>query len=122
MIWNHLARLAQRNGESRLRPEVGAVGAKLYFGNDTIQHAGVDAGNRTGAGHPTISVANKNLASWRGSMSSVQLFGGQPPPVWCATKSVYEAGGLDEKNLAIAFSDVDLCLNFALAVMEVLTP
>ena len=93
-----------------LRPEVGAVGAKLYYADGTVQHAGVITGICGVAGH-----GHKGLArDAHGYFSRAQL----TQDLSCVTaaclimrRSVFdEVGGLDEANLAVAFNDVDFCL------------
>ena len=93
-----------------LRPEVGAVGAKLYYADGTVQHAGVITGICGVAGH-----GHKGLArDAHGYFSRAQL----TQNLSCVTaaclimrRSVFdEVGGLDEANLAVAFNDVDFCL------------
>lgn len=92
-----------------LRPEVGAVGAMLYYPDRTIQHAGVILGlggvaNHiyTGAparhpGHGARALVAQNLSAVTGACLVVR-------------KAVYEqAGGLDER-LQVAFNDIDFCL------------
>lgn len=93
-----------------LRPTVGAVGAKLYYGDDTIQHAGVVTGINGVANH-----IHKHLPrDHPGHFGRLRL----TQDVTCVTaaclllrRSVYdEVGGLDEKSLAVAFNDIDFCL------------
>lgn len=92
------------------RPNVGAVGAKLYYPDDTIQHAGVVTGLGGGAGHLHISLPRGS----HGYYDDLNL----AREVSCVTgacllvrRSIFEeVGGLDESNLPIAFNDVDLCL------------
>ena len=92
------------------RPEVGAVGAKLYYADDTIQHAGVITGICGVAGHSHKGRVRTDY----GYFSRLQL----TQDLSCVTaaclimrKAVFDAvGGLDAANLAVAFNDVDLCL------------
>lgn len=95
--------------EQAQRKEIGAVGAKLLYPNDTIQHAGVVMGLGV-AGH-----AFKYFpADKYGYFSHLHLI----KNYCCVTaaclmmkkKLFEEIGGFDENNLAIAFNDVDLCL------------
>jgi GT2 family glycosyltransferase len=98
--------------EHALRPEVGAVGAKLYYPNDTIQHAGIvlglgGAAGHTHLGHPRQSpgygsrlVAIQNCSAVTGAclMTRKQLFD--------------EVQGFDER-FVLAYNDIDLCLKFS---------
>ncbi|HIJ37820.1 MAG TPA: glycosyltransferase family 2 protein [Rhodospirillaceae bacterium] len=91
------------------RPEVGAVGAKLYYADGTIQHVGVVIGMGGIAGHINQFLPRQEL----GNHQDVNLV----REVSCVTaaclllrKEVFaEVGGLDEA-LAVAFNDVDFCL------------
>ena len=92
------------------RPEVGAAGAKLYFGNGRIQHAGVVLGIGPVAGHSHKHRRGNEF----GFMARVKVAGNYSAVTGACLvlrREVFdEVGGLDEKNLAIAFNDVDLCL------------
>ena len=89
---------------------VGAVGARLWYPNDRIQHAGIVIGMLTLAGHihrffPRGAHGYFGRASLRQSMSAVT------GACLVIRKRIYEAvGGMDETNLAVAFNDVDFCL------------
>lgn len=93
-----------------VRPEVGAVGAKLLYQDGSIQHAGVVIGICEAAGH-----------AHRFTRSGDPGYFGQPhlthgvsavtAACLVVEKSKFEAvGGLDEEGLQVAFNDVDLCL------------
>jgi glycosyltransferase involved in cell wall biosynthesis len=93
-----------------LRPEVGAVGARLWFPNDTLQHGGVILGIYGVAGH-----AHKHLpkpqTGYVGRASLIQSLSAVTAACLVVRKSIYQAvGGLDEVNLPVIFNDVDLCL------------
>lgn len=92
------------------RPSIGCVGAKLYYPDDTIQHAGVIVGLGRCAGH-----SHKHYHRCdNGYMNRLQLeqnYQAVSAALLGIRKDVYlEVGGLNEKDLKIAFNDVDLCL------------
>ncbi len=93
------------------RPDVGAVGAKLYYGDRTIQHAGVVIGlgaHRT-AGHTHYKINYDNLG-YMGRLCYAQNVSAVTGACLMVRKSVYDAlGGLDEQ-FAVALNDVDFCL------------
>lgn len=93
------------------RPDVGAVGAKLYYGDRTIQHAGVVIGlgaHRT-AGHTHYKINYDNLG-YMGKLCYAQNVSAVTGACLMVKKSLYDVlGGLDEQ-FRIALNDVDFCL------------
>lgn len=93
------------------RPDVGAVGAKLYYGDRTIQHAGIVVGlgaHRT-AGHTHYKINYDNLG-YMGKLYYAQNVSAVTGACLMVKKSIYEAlGGLDE-SFRVALNDVDFCL------------
>ena len=93
-----------------LRPELGAVGARLLYPDGTLQHAGVVIGMGNAAGHAHRSQKPDDP----GYFERVRL----PQPVSAVTaacivvvRDKYLAvGGMDEGAFPVAFNDVDLCL------------
>ncbi len=93
-----------------MRPEVGAVGAKLLYPNDRIQHAGVVMGLYDNCGHAfkgldgTVShyfdfpdvIRNVSAVTGACLMTKADVF--------------WKVGGFDEVQFAVAFNDIDLCL------------
>lgn len=92
------------------RAEIGCVGAKLYYGNDTVQHGGVILGIGGAAGH-SHKYALRDAAGYMGRLQVVQNLSAVTAACLVLRKSVFEqVGGLNETDLAIAYNDVDLCL------------
>jgi glycosyltransferase involved in cell wall biosynthesis len=93
-----------------IRPEVGCVGAKLYFENDTIQHGGVIAGIGGVAGH-AHKYFKRDAPGYFGRLSLVQNMCAVTAAVLIVRKEVFDqVGGLNEIDLTVAFNDVDFCL------------
>jgi len=95
-----------------LRPEVGAVGAKLLFANDRIQHAGVllGLGGDGIAGH-AFKGKHRNEVGALARTRLVQEYNAVTGACLAVRRDKYlSVGGLDEDNLAVAYNDVDFCL------------
>lgn len=93
-----------------LRPEIGCVGAKLYYSDDTVQHAGVIIGIGGVAGH-SHKYFHRNSSGYFSRLKLVQNLSAVTAACLLVRKSVFEkVGGLEEDNLRIAFNDVDFCL------------
>lgn len=92
-----------------LRPGVGAVGAMLYYPDDTIQHAGVVIGLGGVAGH-VYSRQPRGSSGQGGRAAVAQEMSAVTAACLVVRRSAWdEVGGLDER-LAVAFNDVDFCL------------
>jgi O-antigen biosynthesis protein len=99
-----------------VRPDVGAVGAKLLYADGTIQHAGVvlGVGAHTGgpgvAGHFGHFEAGKAVGYF-GQFVLAREVAAVTGACLALRREVYRAvGGLDAEHLPISFNDVDLCL------------
>lgn len=91
------------------RPDVGAVGAMLYYPDDTIQHAGVVVGLGGVAGHAYAGL-RRGTSGQHGRAAQAQSLTAVTAACLLVRREVYrDAGGLDE-GLAVAFNDVDFCL------------
>ena len=93
------------------RKDVGAVGAKLYYADDTIQHAGIvlGLGAHRAAGHVSYRVP-RDSKGYMGRLHYVQNVTAVTGACLMVKKSLYdELGGLDE-GFAVALNDVDFCL------------
>ncbi|WP_218310912.1 glycosyltransferase family 2 protein [Alteromonas antoniana] len=93
-----------------LRKDIGCVGAKLLYSDGRIQHAGVVLGYGGGAGH-----AHKYFPRYHpgylNRLAATQNYSAVTAACLLVRKSLFEeVGGLNEKDLAVAFNDVDFCL------------
>jgi glycosyltransferase involved in cell wall biosynthesis len=93
-----------------LQPGVGAVGARLWYPNMTLQHAGVILGVGGIAAH-----AHRGMPAGRegygGRAGLIQSFSAVTAACLVIRKSIYEqVGGFDGVHLQVAFNDVDFCL------------
>jgi glycosyltransferase involved in cell wall biosynthesis len=96
--------------EHSQRPEIGAVGGKLYFPNETIQHAGVIVGLGGVAGHSHKHFP-RNIEGYFYQPNIVRNISAVTAACLMIKKKIYEeVKGLEEKYLRIAFNDVDFCL------------
>lgn len=91
------------------RENVGVVGARLYFPNDTIQHAGVVMGLGF-AGH-AFKYFPRGSFGYFGMLVSIRNYSAVTGACLLTKKALYKSiGGLNEKELAVAYNDVDYCL------------
>ena len=91
------------------RPDVGVAGAKLYYPDETVQHAGIGVGLLTVAGHYHRHFA-RNHAGYMGRLVYSQNVSAVTAACMMIQRDVWEQlGGLDE-SFAVAFNDVDFCM------------
>ncbi|MDO4476300.1 MAG: glycosyltransferase family 2 protein [Lachnospiraceae bacterium] len=94
------------------RPEVGAVGARLYYPDNTVQHAGVviGIGGEGGVAGSMCVGMKREYEGYMHRAALLQDMSAVTAACLMMRRSVYEqVGGLDEQ-LAVAFNDIDLCL------------
>lgn len=93
-----------------LQPSVGAVGARLWYPDNTLQHGGVVLGLGGIAAHSHRFLPRGN-PGYFGRAALLQSFSAVTAACMVLRKSIFlDIGGFDEKNLKISYNDVDLCL------------
>lgn len=104
------------------RSDVGAVGAKLYYEDDTIQHAGVVIGILGLAGHVYRHLP-KHVVGYCFRPMLVQNLSAVTAACFMTSRSAFnKVGGFDE-DIKVAFNDVDFCLRLRQAgFLVVFTP
>ena len=109
--------------EHSQRGAIGAVGAKLFYPDNNIQHAGIIVGIGGYAGHSHKHRAG-NDPGYFNRLNVVQNVSAVTGAMLMCKKSVYEkVGGFDAENFAIAGNDVDFCLRLAeMGLRNVFTP
>jgi glycosyltransferase involved in cell wall biosynthesis len=92
-----------------LRPEVGMVGARLWYPNRTIQHGGVILGAGGIASHAHVGLRHEH--GYFGRANLAQNLSAVTAACAVVRREVYlQLGGFDEVNLTVTFNDVDFCL------------
>lgn len=95
------------------RKEVGIVGAKLYYPDNTVQHAGIVVGiggNARGIGQNMFTGLARERSGYLHKASLTMDYSAVTAACLMVKKSVYEQVGGFEEKLAVAFNDVDFCL------------
>lgn len=96
--------------EHSQRDEVGAVGGKLYYPDDRVQHAGIIVGIDGYAGHSHKGFPGDHQGYFN-RLRVVQNMSAVTGAFMMISKAIFEVvGGFDADNFAIACNDVDLCL------------
>ena len=91
------------------REEVGAVGAKLYYPDNTVQHAGVIVGIGGVAGSVFVGL-KRGYTGYMHRASIQQNLSAVTAACMMVKKSVFEEVGGFEEELKVAFNDIDFCL------------
>lgn len=98
-----------------LQPGVGAVGARLWYPNDTLQHGGVILGFGGVANHAHLGLP-KGVPGYFGRAMTLQSFSAVTGACLVVKRAIYDAvEGLDEVNLPVAFNDIDFCIRIKMA-------
>lgn len=92
------------------RPEVGAVGPRLLYPNDTVQHAGIVVGVGGIAEHAFRGAPAESPGVCR-QLQVTRNYSSVTGACLMTRREVFEkTGGFDEERLPVTFNDVDLCL------------
>ncbi len=103
-----------------VRPEIGAVGAKLLYADGRLQHGGVALGVSGVAGHIEL-LAARDAPGYGDRLALTRDVAAVTAACLAMRRDVFDAvGGLDARNLAVAYNDVDLCLRVREAGWRVL--
>ncbi|MEW8009877.1 MAG: glycosyltransferase [Candidatus Thiodiazotropha sp.] len=93
-----------------VRPEIGAIGARLWYPDDRLQHGGVVLGLGGVAGH-AMKYSSKNNKGYMGRSVLIQNYTAVTAACLLLRRDVFDAvDGFDSEHLAVAFNDVDLCI------------
>ena len=89
--------------------EIGAIGARLYYEDKTIQHAGIAYGIAGTAGNLLVNLPY-GVHGYYGREAATRNVSSVTGACLFARKSLYEEVGFMDEKLAVAFNDVDFCL------------
>ena len=103
-----------------VRPEVGAVGAKLYYSNGRLQHGGVILGYGGSAGHYFLSAPRRDGGYYSDLFLTRRVSAVTAACIAFRREVFMEVGGLDAENLKIAYNDVDFCIRLGEAGYHVI--
>jgi glycosyltransferase involved in cell wall biosynthesis len=93
-----------------VQPQVGAVGARLWYPDGTLQHGGVVLGLGGVAGHAFPHIPRGHPGYFNRAMLQ-QNCSAVTGACMALRRTVFEElGGFDEKNLGVTFNDIDFCL------------
>ncbi|MGE4372717.1 MAG: glycosyltransferase [Xanthobacter sp.] len=93
-----------------IQPEVGVVGARLWYPDNRLQHGGVILGLGGVAGHAHKFLRRKSNGYLKRGILP-QSLSAVTAACFVVRKSIYQdVGGLDAEHLKVAFNDVDFCL------------
>lgn len=91
------------------RDDVGAVGAELFYPDNTIQHAGIIIGIGGVAGHVFKNLP-KGIHGYFSKDAMIQNLSAVTAACIMTPKSVYDEVGYMDEKFKVAFNDVDFCL------------
>lgn len=92
-----------------MRDDVGIVGARLYYEDDTVQHAGVVVGIGGVAGHAFVGAAKDDPGYFR-RIFVAQDYSAVTAACLMSKRKVFDKVKGFEETLAVAFNDIDFCM------------
>jgi GT2 family glycosyltransferase len=104
------------------RPEVGAVGARLLYPDGRVQHAGIVLGcGPDGVAAHMAAGAPRDAAGPGAALLLERQVGAVTAACLAVRRDAYlDVGGMDEKNLPVAYNDADLCLRLRAAGLRII--
>ncbi len=96
-----------------VRPGVGAVGARLWYGDDTLQHGGVILGLGGVAGHSFLRMPRGHHGYFDRAVLQRRCSAVTGACLVTRREVFAQLGGFDAENLPVDFSDIDYCLRAA---------
>ena len=91
------------------RDDVGAVGARLYYANNTVQHAGLILG-LGGVANSQFLFSGREQVGYFYRSTCVQDLSAVTGACLLTKRKIFDSVGGFNENLAVAFNDVDYCL------------
>lgn len=106
-----------------VRPEIGAVGARLLFPSLRVQHAGTVLGLAGLAGHDMLHTPQKSHGPYDLLCLTRRVSAVTAACLAVRREAFLAVGGFDEEGLRVAYNDVDLCLKLrAAGLSNLVTP
>ena len=104
-------------------PDIGCVGAKLYYPGGSIQHAGVVLGLAGVAGHLFLN-SEKDASGYFGRLQIASNYTAVTGACLMIKRWLYmQVGGLDEADLPVSLNDIDFCIKVqSLGYRNMITP
>ena len=90
--------------------EIGAIGARLYFSDKSIQHAGIIVGIAGIAGNALVNLPYGKHAYLGREAATRNTSAVTGACLFCRKELYEEVGFMDEEKFKVAFNDVDFCL------------